>query len=77
MSLSLRQVTVAAHSKSMGDQDWGIRDYTYTRIGEYETLEIPVGLYLGGRNLFVSFANDDDRDSSGKGYFRNVRLVEQ
>lgn len=60
-----------------GSQDWGIRDYTYTQVGEYQTFEIPVGRYLGRRNLSVSFANDDDFDANAKSYFRNVRFIER
>lgn len=59
-----------------GTQDWGIRDFTYTGAGEYQTIEIPVGAYLSG-SMSIGFASDDDANTMSESYFRNVRLIEQ
>lgn len=60
-----------------GRQDWGVRDYAYSNVGEYQTFEIPMGQRLAGKELSISFANDDDQNVQAVSYFRNVRFVEK
>lgn len=60
-----------------GTDDWGIRDYTYTTPGQYQTVRIPVGLYFGGFTMYIGFANDDDKNHNAITHFRNVRLIDE
>ena len=73
-NLSLDQSRVF---KLHGTQNYGVRDFTYTGNGEYQTFEIPVGQYYQGVMTNIFFAMDHDvRNPTGNSYFKNIQIVE-
>ncbi len=63
--------------KLYGHDNYGVRDFTYTGNGEYQTFEIPVGQYYQGAMTNIFFAMDHDvRNPTGNSYFKNIQIVE-
>lgn len=58
-----------------GTQDWGIRDYNYTTVGEWQSFEIPIGEYLTTDQVELVFINDNDLNLDSDSNFRNVQFI--
>jgi hypothetical protein len=60
-----------------GTQKWGIRQFTYTEDGEFQTFEIPVGQFFTQLEVEMVFIMDHDvGNPTGVSHFRNIRLFE-
>lgn len=59
-----------------GTQNWGITNYSYTSIGNWQSFTIPVGNFYTGSFTKLFFVCDDDGGTSSNTYFRNLKLYE-
>jgi flagellin len=50
--------------------------YEYTDVGNWETIEIPVGLFFTGNFSNLAFVSDDDAAPFGNSAYRNITLRE-
>ncbi|MGK7933408.1 MAG: putative Ig domain-containing protein [Microcystaceae cyanobacterium] len=61
-----------------GTQKYGIRDFTYTHIGNWQSFTINLSDYYqineSKKNLI--FANDDDKRKRGNSQFRDIKIYE-
>ena len=61
-----------------GSEDFGITDYNYKEVGEFQTFEIPVGRYFKGSFQRIIIAADNDENIDGVNtIIRNLMLYEE
>jgi len=59
-----------------GTQNWGIRDFSYTGNGAWQSYTIPVGEFFTLSNTDLIFVMDDDGNSTGNSSFRNIQIID-
>ncbi|WP_395343899.1 M12 family metallo-peptidase [Ningiella sp. W23] len=58
-----------------GTQNWGVRDFTYTGNGNFQSFSIPIGQYYTGGFSHLYFVMDHDvTNPDGESIFRNVTV---
>ena len=55
---------------------WGIRDFTYTNINDWQQFEINLGSFITGDINYLILTNDDDANANANSQFRNLVLSE-
>ncbi len=56
-----------------GSQNWGINDFKYTQLGEYQKFSIPVGNYFTAEQIEMVFIMDHDVSApTGNSSFKNI-----
>ena len=61
-----------------GTQDYGIQDFQYTDVGNWQSFTINLSDYyaVGEVKNYLVFANDDDSQSVSNSQFRNIELYD-
>ncbi|MGK7941371.1 MAG: Ig-like domain-containing protein, partial [Crocosphaera sp.] len=55
---------------------WGIRDFTYTNINDWQQFQINLGSFITGDINYIILTNDDDANANANSQFRNIVLSE-
>jgi len=62
--------------KLAGSEDFGINDFSYEKLGEYQTFSIPIGQYFSGKFNRILFAVDNDaNEESPNTIIRNLKII--
>ncbi|MDJ0509046.1 MAG: Ig-like domain-containing protein, partial [Crocosphaera sp.] len=56
---------------------WGIRDFNYTNINDWQSFEINLGSFITGDINYLILTNDDDANANANSQFRNIVLSEK
>ena len=54
--------------------NYGIRDFTYTNIGLWQTFSVNLSNYANGKLNYLLFVSDDDANNKGDTQIRNLQL---
>lgn len=69
--------------KLAGTQDYGIQDFNYTQLGDWQSFDIPIGEYLTMSKVELVFIIDNDNADGKSGSiisdsnFRNIQIINQ
>jgi hypothetical protein len=60
-----------------GVQNYGIRDFTYSDNGQWQSFVIPIGTYFTSDKVELVFILDNDKGIVADSSFRNVEFIDQ